>query len=202
MKSVEKRGKNKKGQFYIISAVVIIILIVSIVAIRNSTSVKKPSEKFYDMSEVLKLEGRQVIENAEFKGTDVQTSTENYLSLFYKYLEEHTNEDFSLIVIYGNINVDNNITGKIYAKASSGSIGINIGSSAPITIAGGNTIRTEDTQVTIDKTNPDKRLVNVTISAGGINITQQLPVLEDNNFLFLMTTNEGFNKYVQSSTNP
>lgn len=197
----QKKGEiGKQGQFYIISAVVIIILIASIVAIRNNSSIKTPSEKYYDMADVLKLEGRQVIENAEFTKKDVNSSIDNYLGLFSRYLQENTNEDFNLIIIYGSPE-SGTVNGKIYSRASTGSVGINIGSSAPITIIGGKTINTQTTKVTFDQTPQKGKVVNVTISAGDVNITQELPILEDNNFLFILTTNEGFNQYVQSSTN-
>lgn len=191
--------RNKKAQFYLIAAIIIIAGIITISSVTNYIYVKQEPKKFHDLGDILNLEGKYVIDNAVYNKKNVNSNIEAYLSLFSKYLEENTNEDFNLIVLYGKAKPGENITGKIYSRSSIGDVNINIGSSS-FQVNGGETISTNTTQVTIQPGN--NNMVNITITSPSnpdLKITQELPILEDNNFVFIMTTSSGFNTYVQNS---
>lgn len=189
--------KSKKAQFYIIAAIIIVITLLSLAAITNYVQVKKPPQKFYDLADILKGESKYIVENAIYTQKDVNTNIETYLALFAAYLAENTDEDFNLIIFYGNAQ-SQNIIGKIYSRASMGNVNIYLGQN-PFTVQGGSTIQTTDTSVKVTETNETSKTVEVVINSKGLNITQTLPVLEDNNFVFVMTSNQGFNQYIQNS---
>ena len=192
--------KTKKAQFYIIAAIVIVIALLSLAAITNYVQVKKTPQKFYDLADILKTESKYVTENAIYTNKDVNSNIESYLFLFAKYLEENTQEDFNLIIFYGNIE-SNNVTGKIFSRASLGGVNLYLGSDS-FSVQGGTDVKMDSTKVQVNGINPNLKTVNVTISSKGLNITQTLPVLEDNNFLFVMTSNQDFNQYIQNSLTP
>jgi len=190
--------KNKKAQFYLIAAVAIIIVILSLTAVTNYARIKKTPQKFYDLGELLKTESKYVTDNALFNNKDVNSNIESYLELYSKYLEANTDQDFNLIIFYGNID-SGDISGKVYSRASTGNVNIYLGDN-PFTVQGGDRVDISSAKVNVNN-DDGKKTVNITINSGGLNITQNLPVLEDNNFLFIMTTNDNFNTYIQNSIN-
>ena len=198
-KGAENFRKSKKAQFYIIAAVVIVIVIMGFATVSNYVQVKKTPEKFYDLGDVLKLEGSHVIENALYTDKSVNENIEAYLALYSDYIEKNTNEDFNIVIFYGNISAADDVTAKFYSRKSEGSVNLYLGTNNPFTVQGGKTVMVNSTQVQV--IGSDKKSVEVTINHNGLNITQTLPVLEDNNFVFLMTSNDEFNTYVQNSLN-
>lgn len=190
--------KSKKAQFYLIAAVIIVMVILSLAAVSNYVNVKKTPQKFYDLADILNSEGKYVVLNAAYTDKNVNTNIENYLYLFSKYLEDNTDEDFNIIIFYGD-SESNNVTGKVYSRSSVGNVNIYLGDS-PFTVQGGETVSVNSTTVQV-KDVGGKKEVEVVINNKGLNITQTLPILTDNNFVFVMTTSKDFNQYVQNSIN-
>lgn len=185
-----KRGK--KGQFYLIAAVIIILVILGLVGVKNYISVKKEPKNFMEIGDTLQLEGSYVVENALYSNTgNVETNTQAYLNLFSNYMEQNTNEDFSLIIVYGDIN-GGKVQGKIYYRQSSGNVCLD-NSCAP----GSSMINVTDTSCNVNVGVP--RTANCTITIAGQTITHTVPILQDNNFVFVMTTSKGLSQYIQTS---
>jgi hypothetical protein len=203
VKRIKRMIAEKKGQFYIIAAVIIIIIIIGLASVSNYSYVKKKPKNFYDMTDILKLESKYIVDNSAYNTGDLNENIETYLMLFSDYMEKNTNEDFNLIILYGDIN-SGNITGRVYSRSSLGNVNIYLNEKS-FEMEGGETIITNSTTVVVNPPDEDgKKTVNVTIASienPGLNITQTLPVLEDSNFLFVMSTNVGFNQYVQTSLN-
>ena len=191
--------KGKKAQFYLIAAVIIVMVILSLAAVSNYVNVKKTPQKFYDLADILNSEGKYVVLNAAYTDKNVNTNIENYLYLFSKYLEDNTDEDFNIIIFYGD-SKSNNVTGKVYSRSSIGNVNIYLGDS-PFTVQGGETVSINSTSVQVKDAGEGKKEVEVVIYSKGLNITQTLPILADNNFVFVMTTSQEFNQYVQNSIN-
>lgn len=182
-----KRGKL--GQFYLITAIIIILIIFGLAGIKNYITVKKEPQKFAEISDTLKLEGTYVIENAAYNSGTVSVNTQNYLNLFSQYMAQNTNEDFNLIIVYGDIN-GNEINGKNYYRQSAGSVCLD-NSCVP----GSSNIENVDTTCIINEGIP--KTANCTITIGNQNITHTVPILEDNNFVFVMTSSKGLSQFIQ-----
>lgn len=193
-----KRGsKSKKSQFYLIAAIVIVFIVISFAVVYNYIYVKKEPQKFYDIGEILKIEGIHVVEHAEYTGLNVNENIDNYLGLFESYLREHAAENFDLIIVYGNAQ-----TGEVQAirystNVSEGGVSLSIGEMQVVYSPPGR-IKKEQASVKVTGLNT----VEVTLKSGDLSITLTLPILPDNNFAFIMTTSDGFSNYVQTSLGP
>jgi hypothetical protein len=188
--------REKKGQFYIIAAVIIILVILGLVGVKNYISVKKEPKQFADVGEILELEGRYVIENSAYnnEGT-VEENIQAYLMLFSSYMEQNTNEDFSLIIVYGNID-GGVVSARRYYRTTSGDVTLNTGATQYQT-PGSSAVQVEDTSCTVNAGTP--KTANCTIVIGGKEMTQTVPILEDNNFVFVLTTSEGLSQFIERS---
>lgn len=198
----KKYTNSKKAQFYIISSIIIILVITTLASVTNYVSIKPEPEKFYDLADILSLEGKYVIDNANYKlSGNISSQIQTYLELYASYLAKNTEADFNLIILYGNLNSEN-ITIKMYSRSSLGNININLGNTT-FSIQGGNNISERGGEVTT-KVDNNKKKVKITIAStdSKIKIEQEVPVLENNNFIFIMTTNDDFNQYVQTNLNP
>jgi len=191
---------GKKAQFYIISAVIIIFIIISLAVVTNYVTVRKEPTRFYNLADILKTEGIQVVQYSEYnraEGTVVE-NIDRYLEIFSAYIETHTTEDFSLVILYGNAS-GGEVLGRVIQRTTEGGVTVSIGGGAPSTITQDASIAVTNATVRGDASTG---AVNVTITpSAGINITQTVPVLEDNNFAFVMTTSQGLNQYIQTSMN-
>jgi len=57
------------------------------------------------------------------------------------------------------------------------------------------------TEVQIDSTSPSAKTANITISWSNNKIARTVPILDDGNFIFVMTTttNQGFDTYINQN---
>ncbi len=192
---------EKRGQFYIIGAVIIILVITSIVAISNYIYVKKQPSKTEDITNIMEFENLQQVQYAEYtKAATATDTTAQFLDMFSNYLAENINEDFSLIIIYGDIS-GGNISATIYNRTSMGNIQANFPGISTQS-QGGSDVSMQNAQVVVTH-NPGSETgtVNVTLIGGLANITETLPVLQGNNFVFVLTTSQDFNRYIQTNLN-
>jgi hypothetical protein len=96
----ERRGMNKGGQFFLIAAITIIIVIVSVVTISNYTE-KKNEVKLYDLKQEMGIESQQVLDYGTYYSLDknqMRTLMENFIRTYVDYIEEEKNIYF----IFGN----------------------------------------------------------------------------------------------------
>ncbi len=95
-----RRGE-KKGQFYLISALIIITIIISIVTVMNFAPQGKPV-RVYDLSDELGIESEQVLEYG-VTNTDVTLDTllKDFTEKYSQYLQQ---DDRQVYFIFGNAN--------------------------------------------------------------------------------------------------
>jgi len=79
---------NKRGQFYIMAAVIIIAVIVGIVAVNNYASVKKPETKIYELGKELGLETGEVVSYGVYQKEDTDSLIKNWTNEYYRYAQE------------------------------------------------------------------------------------------------------------------
>jgi hypothetical protein len=96
----EKGMMNKHGQFFLIAAITIIIVIVSVVTISNYTE-KKNDVKLYDLKQEMGIESQQVLDYGTYNNLNkdqMKTLMENFIKNYVGYIQEQKNIYF----IFGN----------------------------------------------------------------------------------------------------
>jgi len=190
-----KRGQNKKAQFYIIAAVIIIFVVIGFAAVVNYIQVKEEPKKFYDVGDVLEIEGIKVVDNSGYvKAKNLNEAINTFLGLFANYIKENINEDFTMVIVYGNAN-SGRVNVSVYSRASSGKVNIFFGSTS-VSLQGSGQLQQGQAQINVRENSAEITLQDPTT---GLEVTQTVQLLEDNNFAFIMTTSSGFNQYIQSN---
>lgn len=188
--------EGKQAQFYLIAAVIIILVILGLVGVKNYVSVKKDPSKFQDFSDMLGLEGRYGIEYAVYNKDNSQSISQDIINLSSEYLKTNYNEDFVLYVVYGDISGENIKATKI-SKESQGAITASLGGSLEVSPESSTNVNPKDVTLTL---NPGEiRTVTVNLTIGGNVVSQTLPVLDKNNFVFAMTTSRGLSQYITTN---
>lgn len=119
-KMKKQRQMNKKAQFYIISAIIIVIAISSVATVTTYTITKSKPEVIYDLSEDLLNEASRVIDSGMY---DDSKSVEEVMSTFIKEdFKEYSlskADDAQLAFIYGDLD---NVEVVVLSKEKSGSV--------------------------------------------------------------------------------
>ena len=110
-----KRGK--KGQFYLIAAIVIAIIVFGLVSVSNYAKVEKKDMTIYEAGDELKGETSKVVDYALVKNEDVSGMINNWTELYVLANEGEDVENW--VFVYGN---KTNSTVLVFSKTDSGSI--------------------------------------------------------------------------------
>jgi len=95
-----KRG-NKKGQFYLIAALIIISVMVSFMAYQNKIRTAPVSYKIYDLGKELNLETAQVLDYGIYSNpAQQQTILNNWANNFSAYAGEKSGQEKFVFVYY------------------------------------------------------------------------------------------------------
>ncbi len=174
--------KGKRGQFFLIAAVVIIVVVVSIVTITNYTE-KRDVVKLYDLGQELGIESQNVLDYgtySELNETEMKVLMENFVKNYVDYIQEKKNIYF----IFGNSQRINLIG---YQEIVNESVCINVsGTCTPYLQVGETQEYTVATGVT-----------RVAITIGGIEYDFKLKRGE--NFYFVIWQDIGGEKHVVTS---
>ncbi len=113
---------NKRGQFYLLAAIVIIAVIVGFATVSNYAK-KKSSIKLYDVKEELGIESGKVLDYGTLKGNTIETEEgpKDIIEHFTDQYDKYAGENKEIFFIFGNYERVVLIT---YADISSGSIDI------------------------------------------------------------------------------
>ncbi|MBU0760825.1 MAG: hypothetical protein KJ600_00365 [Nanoarchaeota archaeon] len=118
--------KNKRAQFFLVAAVVIVAIIIGIAAVYTNAEVPPEDTTVYDLSKEINYEAGAVIDSGIFNSIDETDRNANIENLTDYYAR--TNIGTDLIVVYGDMA---EIFVVFYTTSSTGSVGIGLGSSAP-----------------------------------------------------------------------
>ncbi len=113
---------NKRGQFYLAAAIVIVVVIIGFAAIQNYTK-KQSSSQLYDVKDELGIEGGKVLDYGTYN-LDSEEDKEQLLIDFTSNYSEYAGEERNLYFVFGN---SEKIYVIKYEEIASGSISINIG---------------------------------------------------------------------------
>jgi len=113
-----KRGK--KGQFYIIAAIIIAVVLLGLFATTNYVRIKPKDIKFYDLGQELNIESGYVIDHGIYDPEqDVDELIEQWAEEFVSYSGES-----DWVFVYGD---KDSMTILTFASETSGGVGVYIG---------------------------------------------------------------------------
>ncbi len=96
---MKKRGmsygleKNKKGQFYLLSAIIIVAIIISFAAVSNY-SLKKDNAPFNSLSSNLNAEGEKVLDYEQINGITDYSAFDDFAQKYSEYAGSDTKIHF------------------------------------------------------------------------------------------------------------
>jgi hypothetical protein len=93
--------KGKGGQFFILAAVILSGILISLSSVRNYVSSVEKQEAFYDLSKEIKEESFEVLDYGIYNNKDMPRLIENFTSEIAKYSLDKE-PDLEFIFIYGN----------------------------------------------------------------------------------------------------
>lgn len=121
---------NKKAQFYLIAAIIIIGVILGFAVYKNYAKSNKGNVVLYDLGKELKVETGNVYDYGVYNNLEDDILVENWVSKYYEYSRmQGQAEDW--IFIYGN---QAGMTAVIFSVADAGSVSIDTGSGLPISV--------------------------------------------------------------------
>ena len=168
--------QNKRGQFYLVAAVIIVAVLLGFAAVRNVAVTRNTEQsiKLYEISKELQLEGESVINHGIFQSINLNILLDEFVGDYGEYISDKEND---IYFIYGNTtSVD--IIG--YVNVETGSVGLIIGGSDPITInIIGNRVTQEEIKIEDYELNP-----NVLVNIG--NTQYPFEIKKGENFFFIV----------------
>lgn len=171
---------NKRGQFYLIAAVIIIIILAGIFAVNNYANVQKRNERFYDLTAELDLESGRVIDFGIYNQEDIQQKIDDFTSSYLEYSRDKIDAGKWIFVYEENSNL-NIIT---YSVVEGGGIGVIIGGT--------------NTNIDIQKEVKDIKTFTITEDNGkrkfkieAFEVNYDFELEEGQNFYFLIGSGEG-----------
>src|SRR3989344_903694 len=115
---------NKRGQFYLVAALIIVGILIGFSFVYNSVSAIDEDQKIYDLTKEIDFEGSKTIDYGIIKGEVTNNNIDSLISLYSENYPEH-----EIAVIYGN---KDEIRYSSYFKITdTGSTGISLGGSSP-----------------------------------------------------------------------
>jgi len=118
--------RNKKGQFYLVAALVIIIITTSIVTYRSYIKTAPVSYKVYDLGSELNLETAEVVDYGLYSQAEQQTLMETWSKNFSEYTEPF---EYDFVFLYIDENDNDTLRGTIFTREETGKTSINLGDS-------------------------------------------------------------------------
>lgn len=128
---MDKR-RGKKGQFYLIAAIVIIAVIISFSVISNSPKKKIPV-KLYDLKQELGLESENVLAYGTYNELN-ETQMKSLLQTFVAEYVAYAGQGKNLYFLFGN---GNKIVTMVYQQLVTEAVSINVGNGETTLTPGG-----------------------------------------------------------------
>jgi hypothetical protein len=118
--------KNKKGQFYLIAAIIIVLILSGLASIKVYATVNAEPKKIQDLGSELNVEGYRIVEYGVYNSENITQLLNNFTDKdFAEYFLQKTDAT-DVVFIYGNktdlygVKYNNTITGTITATIGSG----------------------------------------------------------------------------------
>ena len=175
---------DKRAQFYLIAAIVIISIIIGFVTVTNYS--KKPTTKVYDLSEELGIESDQVVEHGIVNRLTMKALIEDFTVKYSEYIQGDVD---NLFFIFGNF--EDGVQVVTYEKITQG--GIRIGGTE-VEISDGHAVTT---LIDSNKIETNGGVVKIEIKSEDGEIIEHIFELKPGeNFYYIMQKKEGDQQYV------
>jgi len=177
---------KKRGQFYLIAAVVIIMIILSLSTVSNYLITRKTPVKFYDLGEELGEESGRVVDYGVYSEEDISVLMSNFSDTFAEYSSET-----ELIFVFGN-------------KSSMSIIAFSSEETGEITIIGDSFSATvgAETELTRSEDSFNPGSVGDEINVSIKEKTYDFNLREGENFFFILTKESGEETHVTTPEEP
>ena len=119
----------KRGQFYLIAAIIIIVVLFGLTGVTNYLIKKPDLVRYYDISRQLNLESESVVNYGIANSQEINPLLVNFTQNYGNYLGE--GEQANLYFVYGD---ETKVSVYIYQVEEQGGISLIIGESNPIPI--------------------------------------------------------------------
>lgn len=186
----KRRSVNKKAQFYLVTTIMIVAIIVGFASLSNFSQ-KRSSLKFYYEGEELRIESGEVIDY----GIRQDFTNEEMIELMLNFTQDYINfsEADNFYFIVGD---ETNISFAGYQKSKTTSVTI-------ITASGETIISMSEERkyVTQNFDDPDPgNNINLTISGNGDgNLTFEFNLNEGSNFYYVVSKEIGGDRYLETN---
>ena len=171
---------NKRGQFYLLAAIIIITVIVGFAAISNYAK-KKSSVKLYDIKDELQIESGEVLEYGVSSRQDIGDLIDDFIEKY----QEYAGENKELYFIYGDFDEVWMVTFReILVKSEVDGKGITT-----------TELHTERTELNITEDDPGTKTVIATIN----NIDYEFILKPGENFFFVISQEIEGEKHIVKS---
>ena len=177
---------NKRGQIFLVAAILIVSIVISLATAVNTVKVRQNNEAFYDLAKEVGFETKKVLDYGIFNTvTNINSLMDNYLENYTDYLAPE-----ETLFIYGN--KTKGVVAKYFNETDGGDVGIFTGT-VPNTITIQYTTGQEALVNQIDE-EPDGEFDRVTVEINGI--TYEFNLRQGQNFFFVIIKDEDDEKFV------
>lgn len=118
--------KNKRGQFYIVAAIIIVLAISGLASVVTYAYVKAKPRTMQSMGNELREEGSRIVDYGIYNKENIIEYLNNFTESYAEYFLKKTN-NANVIFVYGN---KTNLFAVKYDNVSTGLISANIGNGA------------------------------------------------------------------------
>lgn len=174
---------NKKGQFYLVAAIIVILAISGIASVKTYTVIKSEPRKIQDLGSELREETGRIIDYGVYSKENLTKILNNFTdSEFAPYFLKKT-ENTAIVFIYGD---SNELYSVQYLPEDTGSVYATLGGASIVWTS--ITVYVNRTQIT-----PLGDIVNVNI----LNRTFDFEIKENEMFYFLITQEDNGEIHVE-----
>ncbi len=174
--------RGKKGQFYLLAAIVIIGVILGFAGISNYSK-KKEDVKIYDIGDELGIESGEVLDFGTYNQYD-ESGMKNLLVDFNAMYTDYAGEGKNVYYVFGN---KDKITIAGYSELIAGTISVDYGSTSGPSVL----IISEKGYIT-EEFNPKGNKIIVTIEGN----EYEFELKQGENFYFVISQEIGGEKYI------
>ncbi len=170
---------NKRGQFFLIAAIITIGVIISLAVIINSATSSASQDSFYRRSDEVGFESKRVLDYGVYRPSanlqlDLQTFLEDYADVIGQE---------QALFLFGD--TTGAVTAYYFEQSAVGSVGIATGGAS-------NLVTIQE----VTQTEADITLVGSTVSATIEDTTYQFPLLRGQNFYFVIIKTDEEERFV------